>query len=270
MPANAAPQPSSSTVFLFLLSAKQYHPTMSNYSAYLGIRIFEDLKWGPHISSISKKANSTLGFICWNLHQFPPACWNTVYLALVRPLLEYSVAVWDPYQKQDINLMECTQHNAAPLHHWRLQVHDPWQCHQTSQENQTTPLWECHQLLCLTLFHRLVVGLVPALPPDKFLTQQKPARLIWAQQQPGYVTTNTIGDYIKNNDRAYIIPCCSTDQLQNSFFIKTTADWNHLDNTSVHTASVQWFKALVAARKQISRPPMYSHYSASVSQTTGC
>ena len=166
--------------------------------------------------------------------------------------------------------MECTQHNAAPLHHWRLQVHDPWQCHQTPQENQTTPLWECHQLLCLTLFYRLVEGLVPALPPDKFLTQQKPTRLIWAQQQPGYVTTNTIGDYIRNNDRAYIIPCCSTDQLQNSFFIKTTADWNHLDNTTVHTASGQWFKALVAARQQISKPPMHSHYSASVSQTTGC
>ena len=35
------------------------------------------------------------------------------------------------------------------------------------------PLQEHHQLLCLTLFYRVVVGLVPALPPDKFLSQQK-------------------------------------------------------------------------------------------------
>ena len=63
---------------------------------YLGIRISEDLKWGPHISSVTKKANTTLGFIRRNLRRCPPACRNTAYLALVRPLLEYGAAVLDP------------------------------------------------------------------------------------------------------------------------------------------------------------------------------
>ena len=64
--------------------------------SYLGIRISEDLRWGPHISGITKKANSTLGFIRRNLRRCPRACRNTAYLALVRPLLEYGAAVWDP------------------------------------------------------------------------------------------------------------------------------------------------------------------------------
>ena len=34
---------------------------------YLGLTISEDLKWKTHINNISKKANSTLGFIRRNL-----------------------------------------------------------------------------------------------------------------------------------------------------------------------------------------------------------
>ena len=52
---------------------------------------------------------------------------------------------------------------------------------------------------------------------------------------------------IAGNNRAYIIPCCHTHQQWNSFFVNTATDWNHLDNTTVHTTSVQHFKALVVA-----------------------
>ena len=137
--------------------------------------------------------------------------------------------MWDPYLERDIDLMEPTQCNAA---HFITGLQ---------------PLQERRQLLHLTLFHRVVERLAPALPPDKFLTQQKPGRLIRARQEPDHVTTNTIGDYIRNNDRAYKIPRCHIDQQRNSFFIKTASDWNHLDNTTVHVASVQRFKAPVAA-----------------------
>ena len=40
------------------------------------------------------------------------------------------------------------------------------------------PQKECRQLLHLTLYYRVVEGLVSALPPNKFLSQQKPGRLI--------------------------------------------------------------------------------------------
>ena len=43
------------------------------------------------------------------------------------------------------------------------------------------PLQEHHQLLCLTLFYGVVLGLVPALPPDKFLSQQKAT--YWAEDR---------------------------------------------------------------------------------------
>ena len=38
---------------------------------YLGNTLSEDLKWGSHINKITKKANSTLEFLRWNLKHCP-------------------------------------------------------------------------------------------------------------------------------------------------------------------------------------------------------
>ncbi|XP_070181692.1 uncharacterized protein [Littorina saxatilis] len=80
---------------------------------YLGILFSDNLKWRNHISSITKKANCTLGFLRRNLRHCPAACRRNAYLALVRPLLEYGAVAWDPYQAQDIDRMERIQRTAA-------------------------------------------------------------------------------------------------------------------------------------------------------------
>ena len=41
---------------------------------YLGITLSEDLQWSTHIQNITKKANSTLGFLCRNLKNCPEEC----------------------------------------------------------------------------------------------------------------------------------------------------------------------------------------------------
>ena len=56
---------------------------------YLGILLSQDLKWSDHIANITKKANSTLGFLRRNLRHCPTSCrWNS-YLSLVRSVLKY-------------------------------------------------------------------------------------------------------------------------------------------------------------------------------------
>ncbi len=80
---------------------------------YLGLLISEDLKWSAHINNITKKANSALSFLRRNLKRCPASCRRSAYLALVRPLLEYGAAVWNPYLQKDIEKIECIQRNAA-------------------------------------------------------------------------------------------------------------------------------------------------------------
>ena len=41
---------------------------------YLGITLSEDQQWSTHIQNITKKANSTLGFLCRNLKNCPEEC----------------------------------------------------------------------------------------------------------------------------------------------------------------------------------------------------
>ena len=140
--------------------------------------------------------------------------------------------------------MEHTQRNAAHFITGDYRSAIPSSITKFLKKMKLQPLKECRQLLHLTLYYKVVEGLVSALPPNKFLSQQKPGRLIWAQQQPGYATTNTTGDYTRlftssssatsvflthqniSNDltlilditgrrrRASVIPRCRTDQLR--------------------------------------------------------
>ena len=75
---------------------------------YLGCTLTSDLNWGTHISNICSKANRTLGFLQRNLHISSRNIKQQAYKTLVRPQLEYSSTVWDPYQQGHIDLGDNT------------------------------------------------------------------------------------------------------------------------------------------------------------------
>ncbi len=63
----------------------------------VGVTIASDLYWRHHIENIVGKANKTLGFLKPNLKHCPQEIKVQAYKTLVRPILEYSSTVWDPY-----------------------------------------------------------------------------------------------------------------------------------------------------------------------------
>ena len=73
---------------------------------YLGITISKDLKWNSHSSTITKKANSTHGFLRRNIRRCPIKSKRTACIARVRAVLEYGAIVWDPYHRGDKNKLE--------------------------------------------------------------------------------------------------------------------------------------------------------------------
>ena len=80
---------------------------------HLGFQIPEDLKWSTHISNITKKANSTIGFLRRNLQHCLKECRKNAYISLVRSVLEYGTTIWGPYQKIDIEKLEKIQRKGA-------------------------------------------------------------------------------------------------------------------------------------------------------------
>ena len=80
---------------------------------YLGVTINNKLSWSNHIKIISSKANSVVGFLRRNFNHCPTKTKSTLYLSLVRPILEYAATVWAPYHHTDISQLEAVQRRAA-------------------------------------------------------------------------------------------------------------------------------------------------------------
>ena len=81
---------------------------------YLGATVANDLRWNTHVSNICTKANRlSLGFLRRNLYSCPQEVKEAAYKGLVRPVLEYSVSVWDPSGVGPQNELEKVQNRVA-------------------------------------------------------------------------------------------------------------------------------------------------------------
>jgi len=80
---------------------------------YLGATIHKNLKWYHHIDQLISKSNRTLYVTRKVLHRAPTNVKTVAYFALIRPLLEYASAVWDPKDRGLVSTLEMVQRKAA-------------------------------------------------------------------------------------------------------------------------------------------------------------
>ncbi len=85
----------------------------SHKHEYLGVTINGNLDWKDHMQKITSSALSTLRVLRRNLASCPKEVKERAYQALVRPKLEYSAAVWNPYASGQVNTLESVQRQAA-------------------------------------------------------------------------------------------------------------------------------------------------------------
>ena len=71
------------------------------------------MSFSPHINQIISKATKMLNFIKRNLYRCSAETKCLAYISIVRPLLEYGSAVWDPYLQKDIQSIKMVQRHAA-------------------------------------------------------------------------------------------------------------------------------------------------------------
>ena len=213
---------------------------------YLGVLFSNDMKWSNHINKICKKANSTLGFLRRNLYRCPSSCRKNAYISLVRSLLEYGAVVWDPYTKRDVDTLERVQRAAARFISGDYKSRTPGSVLHLLNKLKLQSLQDRRRDLRLVFFYKVVEGLVPAMPYQKFLTQQKQGRKIRSTRNSSYLTHNPVDSYIRNNDRCFLVQPCKSDQLKNSFFTRTVIDWNSLDNDIVNAKSIGCFRSALA------------------------
>lgn len=214
---------------------------------YLGVTFSNDLKWSPHISKISKKASSTLGFLRRNLKFCPTNLKQTAYISMVRSTLEYGSSVWDPYSADDISRLERIQRGAARFITGNYKDRQPGCVTKMLEDLNLPSLQNRRQQNRLCQMYKVAGGLVPGLPAEEHLTEIRGRRKIIPKKNTAFVTSNPVTKFCRNNSRAYAIPPASCDQYKNSFFVKTVTEWNQLEDKTVLSDTAEIFRSRVSS-----------------------
>ena len=172
------------------------------------------MKWTTHINNTVARGKRLLGFLGRNLRRCGPDIRAKAYKTLVRPVMEYSGAIWDPHEANAIAQVEKVQRQAA-----RFVKNKP---HRRSAEDQVSvtsmiqdlgwpSLEERRKNFRLTMMFKIKQNLA-AVPPE---------------YHPKEVRGNTRS---RTNKQLETIRC-ETEQYRMSFLPRTIRDFNvlHLD-----------------------------------------
>ena len=113
-------------------------------------------------------------------------------------------------------------------------------------ELKLPPLQDRRNANRLTFFSKVVEGLIPAMQSHDFLTHVRgKRRLIISNQYTDCVTSNNIDKQSTNNSKCFKTAQWKTEIYKNSFFSRTSIDWNQLDDDIVHAETVDSFRKAV-------------------------
>ena len=82
---------------------------------YLGLQFSPSMSWSNHISQVIKKAKRLLGLIYRHFYKSSSRTLLSLYVTLVRPILEYASVIWDPSSPSVSSSLEAVQHFALKL-----------------------------------------------------------------------------------------------------------------------------------------------------------
>ena len=160
--------------------------------------------------------------------------------------MKFGAIKWDPYTKSEI-----TKTRKHPTKGGgRFITKD----HKSREDGCMTKMFEELNLPALATrrqqqrlksFYKVVEGQIPAISSEDFIKFNKPKRLIRAKTYSDCERTNIVQSFVRNNSRSVVIPNCKTDQYRYSFFVRTSIDWNHLEEDTVRATKLENFKASI-------------------------
>ena len=171
---------------------------------------------------VCKKANSTLGFLKRNTSACPKYIKEKCYKTLVKPILDYGCAVWDPHHKKQMEKIEKVQKNAA-----RYVTNDYTFTSGKTKEHFEQLQWVPHQetrakAKVTTLFKSLHNKI--EIPTEQYKVRSPRMRT----RQSGYHT--------------FDIPTSNVDSHLYSFFPNTIRMWNTLPDRIKILDNTEYFK----------------------------
>jgi hypothetical protein len=191
---------------------------------YLGVHLDSHLDFNTHINAITRKANGTRAFLQRNLSHCNQQIKATAYNTYVRPTVEFASAAWDPHTKGNINKIERVQRSAA-----RFVVGDYRRTSSVTDMLSTLnwpSLQERRRQNSIVMLYKIHHDLVD----------------IKCQDYLNPLKTRTRGHKAR-----YFIDHTVSTRYSNSFFPKTTREWNKLPVDPTAFTSLDAFKSALRA-----------------------
>lgn len=211
---------------------------------HLGITFSNTCSWTEHISKIIETASTRLNLLRALKFKINRKSLEKIYIAFIRPLLEYSDSVWDNCSTECKNQLESIHNEAARIVSGatklcsleKLLAELGWE---TLQQRRTK-----HKLI---IFYKIVNGLTPDYLPD--------------------VLPPLVGDgnpYSLRNANDIQTMRARTNLFFNSFFPSTIRAWNNLPQDIKDAASVTSFKYRL--NRNMNRCPTYYNVGSRIGQ----
>jgi hypothetical protein len=184
---------------------------------YLGLNFQKSLSWNHHIDTITRKANNARSFLQRNIQQCPQKTKELCYMTLVRPIVEYSCIIWDPFTSANIWKLEMVQRRAA-----RMVFSDYRRTSSVTamlQQLGWPSLQERRAHAKVTMMYRITNGLVEV--PTSNLTAISSAR---------------------GHGLHYLVPFARTQCYQKSFYPDTIRLWNSLPQLAAQPSTASRWK----------------------------
>ena len=194
--------------------------TYVNSVKYLGILITSNLSWSKHISSLHLKASRLIGMLYRKFYKnAETSTLLQLYVSFIRPHLEYCSAVWDPYLVKDVEILERTQKFGLKM--------------------------------CLKNWSSDYTNLLTAAKIPTLSSRRSQARLTHMFKTihehtdfPDVPIERRTFHYHSRSDNSLAIKPfqCRCSQFLNSFFPRTSTQWNSLPTSVVSQPAISAFK----------------------------
>jgi hypothetical protein len=183
----------------------------------LGVHVDKDLRFSQHIETQVNKANKLLGLIRRSYEYLDGESMKMLFIALVRPHLEFGNVVWSPKLEKDKHLVESVQRRATKI--------IPGLKNKTYEERLK------HMKLPSLSYRRLRGDLIE----------------VYKYTHGIYKIPNKLLELeTRNNTRGHAYKLkklrCNTTLRQHFFTSRVTDSWNSLPNAVVEAQSLNSFK----------------------------
>jgi hypothetical protein len=207
---------------------------------HLGLTFNNTLTWSDHIDKLVTKAAQCVGLLRRICREVPRECLETLYKAMIRPLLEYGNVIYDGSADSHTKRLENVQRHAA-ITCTGAYKHTKHQ--NLLEELGWPPLSNRRKQHRLNTMFKIQNGLSPP-----YLSEMCPP------------LTRDRTTYNLRSRENITTPHSKTATFQKSFFPQSIADWNNLGMETRNIKTIDAFKEFQKKTCGYKTNQLYHHY----------